>query len=59
MMGDPEHTRKGLRARNEVRIKTEEEVIELIHKGYALWVETGTRPSMVKKNLFIDDKQIT
>ena len=59
VLGDPRHGSSKHEVRNAVKVATEEEVVELLRKGFSVRVETTTRPSMIRKNLFIDGVALT
>lgn len=59
VLGDPKHgSRKHITA-NAVRVRTEAEMIDLIKRGFSVRVETTTRPSLVRLNLYVDGKRVS
>ncbi len=46
-------------AGNQARVPTEQQAVDLLAKGYSIRVETRTRPSLVRLNLFVDGKRIS
>ncbi|MGC5198541.1 hypothetical protein [Aphanothece microscopica] len=54
VLGDPKHGSSKHKVENAVKVASEAEVIELLRKGYSVRVETPTRPSLVRRNLYID-----
>lgn len=59
VLGDPKHGNQKHHAANQVLVRTEQEMIDLIIKGYSVRVGTDAAPSMVRRNLFVDGKQVT
>ena len=59
VLGDPKHGNQKHHAKNQVLVRTEQEMIDLIMKGYSVRVGTDAAPSMVRRNLFLDGKPIT
>jgi len=59
VVGDPKRGNQKHHARNQILVRTEQEMIDLIVKGYSVRVGTDAAPSMVRRNLYIDGKQIT
>lgn len=58
VLGDPRHGNQKHHARNQVLVRTEQEMIDLIMQGYSVRVGTDAAPSMVRRNLYVDDKPI-
>lgn len=59
VLGDPKQgNRKHVKA-NKVTVRTEQEMIDLIMRGFSVRVDTDTRPSLVRLNLFIDGKKVS
>ncbi|WP_309085303.1 hypothetical protein [Chelativorans sp.] len=54
VLGDPACKDKKHHRSNEVLVRSEEEAIELIGKGFSIRIETGTRPSLVRRNVYVD-----
>ncbi|MDW5315514.1 hypothetical protein [Rhizobium sp. PL01] len=44
---------------NRVLVRSEQEMIDLIMQGHYIRVEAEDRPTLVRKNLFIDGKKVT
>lgn len=44
---------------NRIMVRTEQEMIDLILKGHYVRVEHDQRPSLVRKDLYVDGKQVT
>ncbi len=40
-------------------MRTEQEMIDLIMRGFSVRVDTDPRPSLVRLNLFIDGKKVS
>lgn len=59
VLGDPEAKDIKHHKNNEVLVRTEEEAIRLILKGFSIRIETKTRPSLVRRNIFVDGKPVT
>ncbi len=54
VLGDPTARQEKHHHKNEVLVRSEDEAIRLIKSGFSIRIETRTRPSLVRKNLFID-----
>ena len=54
VLGDPSASETKHHEKNEVLVRTEDEAIRLIRRGFSIRVETPTRPSLVRLNLFLD-----
>ena len=54
ILGSPHAAGEKHHAKNKIYIRDEDEMIELLHLGYSVWVETRTSPSLVRRNLFVD-----
>ncbi|WP_156937943.1 hypothetical protein [Mesorhizobium sp. LNHC221B00] len=59
VLGDPSARNVKHQKKNEVLVPTEEEAIRLILKGFPIRIETKTRPSLVRRNLFVDGKRVS
>jgi len=59
VLGDPKHGGRKHTKANKVLVRTEQEMIDLIHQGFSVRVITDTAPSLVRRNIFIDNKKIT
>lgn len=59
VLGDPAHGNQKHLARNQVLVRTEQEMIDLIIKGYAVRVATDAAPSLVRLNLHVDGRKIS
>ena len=59
VLSDPKHGNRKHIAANKILVSTEQELIDLIMSGFSIRVQTDTRPSLVRKNLFVDGKQVT
>ncbi|OWV81058.1 hypothetical protein ATY77_22715 [Rhizobium sp. R634] len=59
VLGDPKHGRKKHTVANRVLVGTEQEMIDLILRGHSVRVETSTRPSLVRLNLYVDGKKVS
>lgn len=59
VLGDPKNGRTKHTSANKVLVRTEQEMVDLIAKGFSVRVETKTRPSLVRLNLFVDGKKVT
>lgn len=59
VLGDPKYGNSKHIAANKKLVASEQEMIDLIMAGFSVRVQTRTRPSLVRKNLFVDGKQIT
>jgi hypothetical protein len=59
VLGDPKHGNQKHLARNQVLVRTEQEMVDLIMKGYAVRVATDTAPSLVRLNLYVDGCKIS
>jgi len=44
---------------NQVLVETEQEMIDLVMKGHYVRVEDDKRPTLVRKNLYIDGIKVT
>jgi hypothetical protein len=58
-LGDPRARSEKHHEKNEVLVRTEDEAIRLLRDGFSIRVETATRPSLVRLNLFIDGVRIS
>lgn len=56
-LGDPKHGNRKHIASNKVLVRTEQEIVDLITRGFSVRVDTKTRPSLVRLNLYIDGKK--
>lgn len=54
VLGDPDAQDEKHHEKNEVLVRSEEEAIRLIKKGFSIRVETTTRPSLVRRNIYVD-----
>lgn len=59
VLGDPAHGNHKHIARNQVLVRTEQEMIDLIMKGYAVRIATDSAPSLVRLNLYVDGCKIS
>lgn len=59
VLGDPKHGNQKHHAKNQVLVRTEKEMIDLIMKGYSVRIGTDAAASMVRRNPFVDGKQLT
>ena len=59
VLGDPRHGAKKHLVENAVKVRTEAEAVELLRKGFSIRVETATRPSLVRLNLFLDGQPLS
>lgn len=59
VLGDPKHGNRKHTTANKVLVPTEQEMIDLIARGFSVRVDTATRPSLVRLNLFVDGKKLT
>ncbi len=59
VLGDPAKGGQKHHSANAVRVRSEEEVIELLSRGFSLRVETSTRPSLVRRGLYVDGQPIS
>lgn len=61
VLGDPAYGKKKHLKKNQVTVKTEREMIDLIfNKGFSVRVKTAAaRPSLVHLNIYIDGKKVT
>jgi hypothetical protein len=59
VLGDPKHGSRKHVVANKVTVSDEQEMIDLILRGYSVRVQTRTRPSLVRLNLFVDGKQVS
>ena len=59
VLGDPKHGRRKHKSENAVRVRAEQEAIDLLHKGFSIRIQTQTRASLVRKNLYVDGKLLT
>lgn len=58
VLGDPTAKDEKHHEKNEVLVKTEDEAIRLLKQGFSIRTESPTRPSLVRRNLFVDGKPI-
>ena len=58
VLGDPSAKSARHYQKSEVLVKSEDEVIRLLGMGFSISVETPTRPSLVRKDLFVDGKPV-
>jgi hypothetical protein len=54
VLGDPDAKTEKHHQSNEVLVRSEEEAIRLIRKGFSIRVKTDTRPSLVRRNIYVD-----
>ncbi len=59
VLADPRHGNQKHHAKNQVLVRTESEMIELLRKGFSVRVSTDTAPSLVRLNLFVDGERIS
>jgi len=61
VLGDPAYGKKKHLKKNQVKVKTEREMIDLIiQKGFSVRVNTAAaRPSLVRLNIYIDGKKVS
>ncbi|WP_143750551.1 MULTISPECIES: hypothetical protein [unclassified Mesorhizobium] len=59
VLGDPGAQNIKHHKKNEVLVRSEEEAIRLILKGFSIRIETKTRPSLVRRNIFVDGKRVS
>lgn len=59
ILGDPKHGNRKHITTNKVAVRTEQEMIDLIMRGFSVRVETKTRPSLVRLNLFVDGRKVS
>lgn len=60
VLGDyKKHGRKQHTVGNRVLVRTEQEMIDLIMVGHYVRVDDDARPTLVRKNLYIDGKKVT
>lgn len=59
VLGDPKHGNRKHVTANKVTVRTEQEMIDLIMRGFSVRVDTDPRPSLVRLNLFIDGKKVS
>ena len=59
VLGDPKAGAEKHHAHSEVLVREEDEAIRLIQAGYSIRVESKTSPSLVRKNLYLDDVKAT
>ena len=59
VLGDPSARTEKHLTKNEVLVRTEDEAIRLIKKGFSIRVESPTRPSLVRRNLFLDNARFS
>lgn len=59
VLGDPKHGSKKHLAVNQVLVRTEREMIDLIMRGHSVRVETESAPSLVRRNLYVDGIRVT
>lgn len=59
VLGDPKHGKRKHIAANKVVVRTEQEMVDLIMRGFSVRVDTKTRPSLVRLNLFVDGKKVS
>ena len=58
VLGDPKAKQTKHHEKNEVLVRSEEEAIRLIKDGFSIRIETATRPSLVRLNLYIDGQEV-
>jgi hypothetical protein len=59
VLGDPRAKTEKHHEKNEVLVRSEDEAIRLIQDGFSIRIETATRPSLVRKNLYLDGVKAT
>lgn len=59
VLGDPKHGNQKHHAENQVLVRSEQEIIDLIMSGFSVRVGTDAAPSMVRLNLYVDGRKIT
>lgn len=61
ILGDPKFGGDKHQPHNEVKVRTEQEAIDLIKKGFSIRIEsaTTTRGSLIRRNLMIDGVRYT
>lgn len=58
VLGDPRHGNEKHHVRNQVLVRAEQEMIDLLRLGYSVRVGTDTAPSLVSRNLFVDGQPL-
>ncbi|WP_341235177.1 hypothetical protein [uncultured Sulfitobacter sp.] len=59
VLGDPKFGDKKHLVTNEVLVFQEVKAVELIVAGFSIRIETDTRPSLIRKNLYHGGKRLT
>lgn len=60
VLGAPQHGDQKHVKENKVRVRTEEEMIDLVvSRGHSVRVEAGGRGNMVRLNIFVDGRKVT
>ena len=59
VLGDPHARSEKHHEKNEVLVRSEDEAVRLLREGFSIRIETETRPSLVRRNLFIDGVRLT
>lgn len=59
VLGDPKHGRRKHVSDNAVLVRAEQEAIDLLNRGFSIRIQTQTRPSLIRKNLYVDGKLLT
>jgi hypothetical protein len=54
VLADPKHRSRKHTKANAVRVKTEQEAIDLLRKGFSIRIEDPVRSTLIRKNLYID-----
>jgi hypothetical protein len=54
VLGAPHHGQEKHHAKNKTRVRSEEEMIALLRKGYSVRVGNPTGARLVRRNLFVD-----
>ena len=59
ILGDPKHRERKHASDNAVRVRSEQEAVNLLRKGFSIRIMTPTRPSLIRRNLHVDGVKIS
>ena len=58
VLGDPKHGNQKHHAGNQVLVRSEQEMVDLILRGFAVRVGTDAASSLVRLNLYVDGRKV-
>ena len=59
VLRDPKQGKRKHLAENALRVRSEQEAIDLLRRGFSIRVETPTRSSLVRNDIYVDGVKLT